>query len=174
MSKLIDTLKDALEIARDHRATILLAETRFRKALEALSTPDALAWALLEEMAEERVEVSELGKSPTEWIRRFQLACEPRGIASVIKFQIGNVDVRLRTNEAGSRTWTITSWLQRPAALGDLILCLVLALQEQRNREQERAVVDDFRGRISAALERGDLVKNPNGSLSISREVSGE
>lgn len=185
---LLETLRDALEHtikATKERRSLYLCEKRiefldqvileYQSALSLLSTPDALAWALLEEMAEERVEVSELGKSPTDWIRRFQLANEPRGTSSVIKFQVGNVDARLRINDNGGQTLDYqvlppTS----PAALRDLILCLARALQEQRKREQERAVVDDFRGGISAALERGDLVKNPNGSLSISGEVSGE
>lgn len=55
MSNLIETLQEALACAIAREAALDRKHDDFVKVLQLLSTPDALAWVLLEEMAE-RVE----------------------------------------------------------------------------------------------------------------------
>lgn len=110
MDNLLETLRDALESAiYQNRLPCSDKRLRYEAALSLLSTPDALAWALLDEMAAEMVEVA-----PSRQIFRIKESKTQCFWSTRERSLEGHVaDINGR----------------------DLILCLARAIREQESRE---------------------------------------
>lgn len=139
MSNLIDTLRDALEFAVSYHTDVSRVDPPdgWREALESLSTLDALAWALLEEMAERDVEVQDSGfchlddDAPDDGWQSVRYAIPPI-----------EVDLDVFGNAGSDWCEPLTVCvpeleLSKPARVRNLILCLARAIKEQEGRCQD-------------------------------------
>lgn len=117
---LLKTLRDALEFAAEFGGCE--GGRKDREALSLLSTPDALAWRLLEEMAEERVEV----ETEREIHSRSSLVAWTEA-----QIRVGeHVYVEVLGEPRMAK--------EDPSLSGRLmILCLARAIKEQESRESE-------------------------------------
>lgn len=135
MSELIDALDCALEFAKQRCQEMRCAEDviAFEKVQELVSTPDALAWALLEEMAE-RVEVQDSGFCHLD-------DDDPDDGWQSVRYAIPPIEVELDVfgnagcDECEPLTVCVPELeLSKPARVRNLILCLARAIKEQEGR----------------------------------------
>lgn len=119
--KLIETLQEALKEALDRSRPLNDKTLRYHDTLQLLSQPDALAWALLEEMAERGTECRQS--------REMGLAfTAPQTCATVYVTDEGEILCDPCTDGA----WFNTSDEAKP-----LVLILARAIKEQEGRVRD-------------------------------------
>lgn len=128
MSELIDTLRDALKEALDIPRPLTDKTARYHDALQLLSTPDALAWALLEEMAERVVVVGVCaGDLDFKWA----------ALGETLQVSSTGLGLFLNRWQDGFEDPIDDFFVGSPEAARMVILCLARAVKEQEGRVQD-------------------------------------